>query len=67
MPKYYVKSGDIRYIIDSISPISAATAALAHYKNSKAISGPKICVGECGFESYKTWTCYDTDKLLKQL
>jgi hypothetical protein len=66
MPKYYVKSGQIKYIIDCNDPISAILAALYHFKGRGLVTGPKICVSECGFESHKTWKCYDTDEYLKK-
>lgn len=67
MPKYYVKSGQVKYIIDCNDHQSAILAALYHYKGKGAITGPKICVSEKGFESFKDWFCYDTDDYLKKV
>jgi hypothetical protein len=67
MPKYYVKSGQIRYIIDCNDQVSAILSALYHFKGRGAITGPKICVSECGFDSHETWKCYNTDEFLKKL
>lgn len=67
MPKYYVKSGQIKYIIDSPDHESAILAALKHYKGRGIMSGPKICISEKGFEDYKSWKCYDTDKFMKEI
>lgn len=65
MPKYYVKSGQIKFIIDCTDHMCAILAALSHYKGHGALTGPKICVSEKGFDSFKEWTCYDTEKFLK--
>jgi len=67
MPKYYVKSGQIKYIIDCNDPISAILSALYHFKGRGMITGPKICVSECGFDSHQTWKCYNTDEFLKKI
>lgn len=67
MPKYYVKSGQIKYIIDCNDHISAILAALCHYKGKGLIAGPKICISEKGFEDFKSWKCYNTDDFLKKL
>ena len=67
MPKYYVKSGDIKYIIDTTDPESAILSALYHYKRKNIVSGPRICVSETGFDDFKNWKCYDTDYYLKKL
>lgn len=66
MPKYYVKSGQIKYIIDCNDHISAILAALNHFKGRGLITGPKICVSEQGFEDPKHWKCYETDEYLKK-
>ena len=66
MPKYYVKSGQIKFIIDASDHVSAILAALKHYKGRGVMTGAKICVSEQGFEDFKKWTCYDTDKYMKK-
>ena len=66
MPKYYVKSGQIRYIIDSQDHESAILAALKNYKGRGLMSGPRICVSEQGFDDYKAWVCYDIDDFMKR-
>lgn len=66
MPKYYVKSGQIKYIIDSPDHESAILAALRHYKGKGVMTTLKICVSEQGFEDHKTWTCYNTDDFMKR-
>lgn len=66
MPKYYIKSGQIKYIVDSSDEESAILAALYHYKGKGLMTGPRICVSEIGFESYRLWKCYDTDDFLKK-
>lgn len=65
MPKYYVKSGQIKFIIDSSDHIAAIYAAINRYKGRGIMTGPKICVSEKGFDDFKSWTCYDTDDFLK--
>jgi len=65
MAKYYVKSGQIRFVIDCSDHICAILAALSHYKGQGVMTSTKICVGEKGFDSFKEWKCYDTDKFLK--
>lgn len=67
MAKYYIKSGDIKYIIDSNDPESAILSALYHYKNKNAITGPRICVSETGFDDFKNWKCYNTEDYLKKI
>lgn len=67
MPKYYVKSGQIKYIIDCNDDIGAILAALTHFKGKGLLTGPKICVSETGFEDHSKWKCYDTDKFLKKI
>ena len=67
MPKYYVKSGQIKYIIDCNDQSSAILAALYHFKGKGILTGPKICVSESGFEDFKNWKCYNTDEFLKKL
>ncbi len=67
MPKYYVKSGQIKYIIDCNDPQSAILAALHHYKDKKIYKTEKICVSETGFIDTKTWTRYDIDDYLRKL
>lgn len=66
MPKYYIKSGPIKYIIDSNDHISAILAALNYYKNKQVMASTKICVSEKGFEDFKSWTCYDTKDFSKK-
>ena len=67
MPKYYVKSGQIKYIIDCADHVSAILAALYHFKGRGLITGPKICVSEQGFEDHRHWKCYDTDEYLRKV
>lgn len=66
MPKYYVKSGQIKFIIDTSDHTSAILAAIRYYKGKGIMIGYRICVSEQGFEDFKQWTCYDTDEYLKK-
>lgn len=65
MPKYYIKSGQIKFIIDSSDHIAAIYAAINRYKGRGIMTGPKICISEKGFDDFKSWKCYDTDDFLK--
>lgn len=67
MPKYYIKSGDIRYIVDTTDPESAILSALYHYKNKNVIPAHRICVSETGFDDFKNWKCYDTEDYVKKI
>lgn len=67
MPKYYVKSGQIKYIIDTTDEVSALLSALYHYKGKGVMTGPKICVSETGFDDHTKWKCYNTDEYMKKL
>lgn len=67
MPKYYIKSGDIKLIIDKPNHDQAIMSALQLYKNSNKIASHKICISEQGFEDFKNWICYDTYNFTKRL
>lgn len=67
MPKYYVKSGQIKFIINRNTKDQAILDTLRYYNGKGFMSGPKICVSEVGFESFKSWDCYDTDKYMKRI
>jgi len=66
MPKYYIKSGHIKFIISRGTHTEAIFAALKHYKRKSIIIGPKICISEQGFEDFTKWKCYDTKTFLEQ-
>ena len=67
MPKYYIKSGQIKFIVDCTDHLCAILAALTHYKGKGILTGPKICVGEQGFEDFKKWKCYNTDDYIRRI
>lgn len=68
MPKYYVKSGQIKYIVECTDHICAILAALTHFKGRGLVTGPQICVSEKGFEPrVRDIECYDTDTFLKRI
>lgn len=67
MPKFYVKSGQIKFVIDASDHTVAILAALRKYKGRGLMLGPKICISEKGFESFKDWICYEADDFLKKL
>jgi hypothetical protein len=67
MPKYYIKSGQIKYIIDRKSEKSAIVDTLKYYKKRGFMVGSKICASEKGFESFKEWNCYDIIDFMEQI
>lgn len=67
MPKFYVKSGQIKFIIDTTDHLSAISAALKRFKGKGIMTGPKICISETGFDSFKNWKCYNTDDFMKKI
>lgn len=67
MPKYYIKSGQIKYIIDRKDYKEAIIDTLKAYHGKGYMTGPKICVSETGFENHHLWKCYDTGDYIKEL
>jgi hypothetical protein len=67
MPKYYIKSGHIRYIIDRNNYKDAIIATLKYYKHRGLMVGSKICVTEKGFDSFKEWFCYDISDFMEYI
>lgn len=67
MSKYYVKSGQIKFIIDCTNHECAILAALTFYKGKGYMTGPKICVSEQGFDDFKNWKCYNIDKYIRKI
>lgn len=67
MPKYYVKSGQIKYIIDRDNHEDAILDTLKHYHGKGLMTSFKICISEQGFEDFRQWKCYDTDGFMKKL
>lgn len=67
MPKYYIKSGDIKYIIDRNNHDEAILRALQVCKSKGCIAATKICISETGFKNHKLWKCYNTSDYLKNL
>lgn len=67
MPKYYIKSGQIKYIIDRDNYQQAILDTLKAYYGKGYMTGPKICVSEIGFENHRFWKCYDTSEYMKQI
>jgi hypothetical protein len=65
MPKYYVKSGQIKYIVDRSDHLTAINDTLKSFKGKGLNTALKICVSEVGWN--KDLTCYDTDEFLKKL
>jgi hypothetical protein len=67
MPKYYIKSGQIKHTIDRPSDKKAIIDTLKYYKRRGFMVGAKICVSEKGFESFKEWFCYDISDFMEQI
>lgn len=67
MPKYYVKSGDIKFIIDKPNPESAIRATLKYYQGTSKVASFRICVSEKGFEDFKNWVCYDMEDFVREI
>lgn len=67
MPKYYIKSGQIKFIIHRNNHNDAILDTLRYYDGKGFMTGPKICVSEVGFDSFKSWKCYDTDIYIKKI
>lgn len=67
MPKFYIKSGHIRYIIDRKNYKEAIVATLKFYKRRGLMVGAKICVSEKGFDSFKEWFCYDISDFMEYI
>ena len=66
MPKYYVKSGHLKFVIDCSDHETAIMTAIKRYKGRRYMIGPKICISEQGLEDFKNWTCYDSDTYLNK-
>jgi hypothetical protein len=66
MPKYYVKSGNLKFIIDCLDQYTAIIKAIKRYRGRGLMLGSKICVSEQGFEDFRHWTCYDSDTYLNR-
>lgn len=67
MPKYYIKSGQIKYIIDCNDEDSAIMSALDFYKDKKVYTAANICVSETGFINTAKWKCFDIQDYIKRL
>lgn len=67
MPKYYVKSGQIKYIIDRKTYKQAILDTLKVYYGKGYMASSKICISETGFENHHLWKCYDTGEYMKKI
>jgi hypothetical protein len=65
MPKYYVKSGQIYFIINAQDHKDAVILTLKHFNGKGLITHQNICVSEIGFDDNKHITCYDTDDFMR--
>jgi len=67
MPKYYVKSGEMKFIIDRPDQESAIVATLKHFQGTSTAGSFKICISEKGFEDFKNWVCYDIEDFIRKI
>lgn len=67
MPKFYVKSGNLRFVIDKPDHNSAIIDALIYAKQHNILAGLRVCYSEQGFDSFKEWICLDTHEYLKEI
>jgi hypothetical protein len=64
MPKFYILSGQLKYIVDSNSHESAIFFAIEYAREYMISLGSKICISEKGFKDRKN--CYNTDEYIKR-
>lgn len=67
MPKFYIKSGHIKHILDRETETKAIIDTLKYYKYRGFMVGARICVSEKGFDSFKEWSCYDIIDFMEQI
>lgn len=67
MPKYYVRSGQLYFVIDSTNHEDAIIATLKHFQGKGLVSHKQICISEIGFDDNKHLYCYDTDEYLRKI
>lgn len=67
MPKYYIKSGHIKHILDRKTEAEAIVDTLKYHKHRGFLVGARVCVSEKGFESFKDWSCYDIIDFMEQI
>lgn len=67
MAKFYVKSGNLRFIIDGTDHKTAIKKALHYAKQKNIMTGLKICYSEQGFISFKEWICDDIENYMKAI
>ena len=65
MPKYYIKSGDVKFIVDRQDEQDAIKYAVSYFSDRKILFSPKICITEKGFSDFKTWICFDTKDYIR--
>jgi len=65
MPKYYVQTGQMKYVVDKPNSDEAIICTLKHFKGKGLVTHSKICVSEFGWG--KRLKCYDTDEFLKEI
>ena len=64
MPKYYIKSGNLRLIIDAESEDHAIIKALQRSRKKGIMLGHKICIDEKGFSCTQK-QCFDITNFKK--
>lgn len=67
MPKYYVRSGQIYFVVDANDHETAIIKTLKYFHGKGLVTHHNICVSEIGFDDNKHITCYDTDYFLRKI
>lgn len=67
MPKFYVKSGNLKFVIDKNNHQEAIKEALIYANKKGIMTGLRVCYSEQGFVSFKEWICEDIEDYLKEI
>lgn len=67
MPKFYIKSGNLKFIVDKKNYYSAIIEALIYAKKNNILTGLRVCYSEQGFVTFKEWICDDIENYLKEI
>ncbi len=61
MTKFYIKSNENRFLIDSKNHLEACKKALNRWEEQQKNIGKVICFSNYGFDSVVSNNCIDTD------
>lgn len=67
MPKFYIKSGNLKFVIDKHDHKEAIKNALIYAEQHSIMTGLRVCYSEQGFVSFKEWVCEDIENYLKEI